>query len=246
MKHFLVLLILFFLTPACWAQSLSIYCEESAPYQMSRQDGTLNGMSIEIVREIQKRINNTDPIQMVPWNRAYTLTLKNENTVLFSMAMTEERKDLFQWVGPVADLSLAFYEKKGSGLRITSHEDAKKVQSIGVYANDVGEQYLKKMGYTNLVHSYDNDVSLRNLMYGRINLISLGRSASRLYAEKAGYKADDLQEVFVYMKSSLYIVFSKKTPSKTVETWNNALTSMKKDGSFASIYYKYFPGTPLP
>ena len=228
------------------AQSLSIYCEESAPYQIVKPDGSLTGLSFEVVREIQKRTGNCDPIQLVPWNRAYTLAQKQKNTVLFSMVMTDERKSLFQWIGPVADASLAFYAKKGSTLKIASHEEAKKVRSIAVYENDISQQTLSKLGYRNLVISYDNGSSLKNLMMGRVDLVSIGRNAHRQYAESAGFKGDDLQEVFVYLNSALYIAFSKNTDAAIVDKWNKAFLSMKRDGSFAAIIRKYFPNSPLP
>ena len=228
------------------AQSLSIYCEESAPYQIVKPDGSLTGLSYEVMQEIQKRIGNSDPIQLVPWNRAYTLALRQKNVILFSMVMTDERKPQFQWVGPVADTSLAFYAKKGSPLKIASHEDAKKVKAIAVYENDISQQTLEKLGYRNLVTSYNNDSSLKNLMMGRVDLVSIGRNAHRQYAENAGFKADDIQEVFVYLNSALYIAFSKGTDAAVVEKWNRAFSSMKRDGSFAAIFRKYFPNSPLP
>ncbi|MGL4370952.1 MAG: substrate-binding periplasmic protein [Spirochaetota bacterium] len=245
MKYLIAAVYVFFSILPAGAQSLSIYCEESPPYQIS-ENGAPAGMTVEIVREIQKRTGNTDPIQMTSWNRAYTAALKEKNAVIFSMVKTDERKDLFQWVGPVADLSLAFYSKKGSQIRVKSHNDAKKVNSIGVYVNDVSDQYLTKLGYTNLVRSYDDLISLKNLIMGRIDLVSVGKSAYRKYAETAGVNPDDLEENFVFMRSSLYIVFSKSTPSKTVYAWKSALASMKKDGTFAAIYLKYFPGTTPP
>ena len=73
-----------------------------------------------------------------------------------------------------------------------------------------------------------------------------GRSASRSYALNAGIDPDELQEVFIYMRSALYIAFSKSTDAKTVSAWNAALAAMKKDGTFARIHARYFPGAPIP
>lgn len=228
------------------AEKLTIYCEESAPYQIVNPDGTLSGLTYELVLEIQKRTGSSEPIQLVPWNRAYTLALKQKNVVLFSMVMNDDRKSLFQWVGPVADASLAFYAKKGSRLKITSHEDAKKVKAIAVYENDISQQTLEKLGYKNLVTSYSNDSSLKNLMMGRVDLVSIGRNAHWQYAENAGFRADDIQEAFIYLNSALYIAFSKNTDPAIVAKWDRAFASMKKDGSFAAVFRKYFPNSPLP
>lgn len=246
MKYMMVLALMAGMTAGTRAETLEIFCEESPPYQMCGGNGSLSGMSIDLVREIQKRVKNTDPIQMVPWNRAYTFALHKENVVLFSTVMTDERKDLFQWIGPIADVSMAFYAKKGNPITVSSHAEAKKVRSIAVYGNDISEQYLHKLGYRNLTSSYDNMSAIKSLMLGRVDLVSIGRNAHKKMAQAAGYEWMDLKEVFVYMKSPLYITFSKKTPAATVSSWNKALHEMKKDGTFASIFYRYFPDSPLP
>ena len=53
------------------AQSMTIYTEIFPPDQFIGPDGQLTGFSIELVKEIQKRTNNKDPIQVVPWARGY-------------------------------------------------------------------------------------------------------------------------------------------------------------------------------
>jgi polar amino acid transport system substrate-binding protein len=246
MKYLLLIAFLAFVPAGTHAETLEIFCEDSPPYQMHSESGSLSGMTIDLVREIQKRVKNTDPIQMVPWNRAYTFALHKENVVLFSTVMTDERKDLFQWIGPIADVSMAFYAKKGNPLTLSSHEEAKKVRAIAVYGNDISQQYLQKLGYRNLMASYDNMSAIKSLMLGRVDLVSIGRNAHKKMAQAAGYEWMDLKEVFVYMQSPLYITFSKKTSAATVSSWNKALLEMKKDGTFASIFYRYFPDSPLP
>ena len=246
MKYLMLVAVLALIPAGARAETLEIFCEESPPYQMRSGDGSLSGMTVELVREIQKRVKNSDPIQIVPWNRAYTFALQKENVVLFSTVMTDERKDLFKWVGPIADVSMAFYAKKDSPIAISSHDEAKKVRAIAVYGNDISQQYLQKMGYRNLAAAYDNMSAIKSLMLGRVDLVSIGRNAHKKMAQAAGYEWMDLKEVFIYMKSPIYITFSKKTPAATVSSWNKALDEMKKDGTFASIFRRYFPDSPLP
>ena len=66
------------------------------------EDGLLVGPSVEIVREIQRRVGSNEPIEVYPWARAYKMALEEENVVLFSMTHTKDRLDKFKWIGPLA------------------------------------------------------------------------------------------------------------------------------------------------
>jgi polar amino acid transport system substrate-binding protein len=62
------------------AQTLALYCEDDRPLQFVGSDGKLTGFTIEIVQEIQKRLGNNDPIQVVPWARGIDKIDNNPNT----------------------------------------------------------------------------------------------------------------------------------------------------------------------
>ena len=94
-------------------------------------NGVLVGPSVEIVREIQRRVGSEEPIQVYPWARAYKMALEEENVVLFGMTYTKVREDKFKWVGPLATKRDILVAKKGSGIKISRLEDAKKVGRIG-------------------------------------------------------------------------------------------------------------------
>lgn len=236
MKYLYAFLVFIPLQIPVYAETLDIYCEEAPPYQMIGSDGNISGMVVDVVREIQKRTGNSDAIQVVPWNRGYTFALQKKNTVLFSTVKTDERKELFQWVGPLMEFSLAFYARKDSQIRISSIEDAKQVKGIAVYGNDIGQQYLEKMGCMNLVKAYDNISAQKDLLLGRVDLVSIGRCSQVKRCADPGMK-----EVFVYMRNPLYIAFSKSSSPSTVDSWNRALAALKSDGTFDSIYRRYFP-----
>ena len=48
------------------AQSLNIYYEDNRPLQFVGADGKPAGFAAEVVREIQRRIHNSDAVQLVP------------------------------------------------------------------------------------------------------------------------------------------------------------------------------------
>ena len=93
------------------------------------EGGILVGPSVEIVKEIQRRVGSFEQIQVYPWARAYKMALEKENVILFGMTYTKVRQDKFIWVGPLATKRDILVAKKESGIKINSLDDAKRVYS---------------------------------------------------------------------------------------------------------------------
>ena len=144
MKRFAAIilpLVLFLLSFSAAGQPLSVITEEFPPFNFTRE-GELTGVSTEIVREIMRRLGEESPIVVKPWARGYKRLQTEPNVLLYTTAMTEERKNQFQWVGPLYAFRLGFYAKRGSGIQIQSMDDARKVASIATYKDDFREQIL--------------------------------------------------------------------------------------------------------
>ncbi len=223
------------------AQVLEIYTEISPPSQFLDPNGALTGFAVDLVREIQKRTENTDPIQLVPWARGYAEVRAKPNVVLFGMTRTEERDPLFQWVGPIRESLNQFYVRADSGIKIASLEEAKELDRIGVYRDDIREQRLTKLGFKNLDRSPDNLIIAKKLMSHRVDaFVSNSDAVGRIMTE-AGYKPEDVRPVFPFEKLQVYIAFSKATPAEVVRRWDEALHAMKRDGTLQRLYRKYYP-----
>ena len=225
---------------------MQILCEDGPPFQIVEPDGPLTGMTVEVVRELQERVGNQDEIQVVPWARGYEEVLNTPNTMLFSMARTQERDALFYWVGPVAETTFGFYARADADLTITSLEDAKQVQAIGVYQNDVRDVFLTEAGFTNLDRSHAPVQNFRKLMEGRVELLAESDNAIADNAAANGYAPEDVKLLYVFMRSQLYIAISRQTDPAVARLWQEAFTGMQADGSLAAIYARYFPARPLP
>ena len=228
------------------AQSLKIYTEIVPPVQIRGSDGRLSGICIDIVQEIQKRIGNSDPIQVVSWTRGYMAAQKEPNVLLFAMMRDAARNDLFQWVGPVKETTCSLWVRHDSSIKIPNLDAAKKLRRIGVYKDDVRDQFLTTHGFSNLIRSNDEEVNLKRLMLGDIDAVANTRTAIAFEIKEAGYKPEDVKEVYPFLHLQQFLAFSKSTPKKIVDTWQNALNDMKADGTFAHILHKYLPNEPLP
>jgi class 3 adenylate cyclase len=110
------------------------------------EDGVLVGPSVEIVREIQRRVGSDAPIEVYPWARAYKMALEEENVVLFSTTYTKDRHDKFNWIGPLAKKRDILVAKKSSGIEIiVSAGDEKVLES---HRREVTVVFIDLRGFT--------------------------------------------------------------------------------------------------
>lgn len=220
------------------SQELTILTENMPPLNYV-ENGVLVGPSVEIVREIQRRVGSHEPIQVYPWARAYKMSLEQENVVLFGMTHTEGRHDQFKWIGPLATKRDILVAKKGSGITINSLEDAKKVKSIGTLRDDTRERLLESLGFTNLEPVSDEQLNAKKLVLGRIDLWTYKIPGLRTICELAGVDYNQVEEVYHLREITLDIAFSKKTSDSIVERWRKAFNEMLADGTIMRIQKKW-------
>ncbi len=211
--------------------SLNIYTENSPPANYLA-DGRLQGRAVEIVREILRRLQLPELIEVVPWARGYSLATSQPNVALFSTTRLPQREKLFKWVGPIYSQIWGFYGKKGSGIKINSLEDAKRVARIGTYLKDAKEQYLQVKGFRNLVSANKNIGNIRHLMDNHIDLWVSSDFNMPFLARQAGIEPDRLELVFAFKKVQNYIAFSLQTNDRLVHRWQQTLDAIKHDGTY--------------
>lgn len=236
----ILLPILVLIVPTIMANPLNIYTEEWSPISFS-VDGKPDGLAVQVVQEIQKRIKNQDPIKVVPWARGWKMLTEQPNTVLFTMTRTTEREQMFTMIGPVAIGTTNFYALKNSGIKITSLEDAKSAKAIGVYRASVEERILLEQGFTNIAASSTPLLSAKQLIKHRIDLWCNANLTAPSILTEAGASIDDVESLFTISANHLYIAFSRGTANEVIEQWKNSLAAIKADGTFKTIYHAWLP-----
>ena len=240
MKKLFVMVALVFVVsvqPAMSAE-LTILTENLPPLNYLK-DGVLVGPSVEIVKEIQRRVESHEEIKVYPWARAYKMALEDENVVLFGTTYTKVRHDKFKWIGPLATKRDILVAKRGSGITINSLEDAKKVKRIGTLRDDTRERLLKRHGFTNLESVSDEQKNAKKLVLGRIDLWTYKKPGLKTVCELAGVDYNEIEEVYHLRKIDLMIAFSKKTSDSIVQNWSNAFNEMLADGTIMQIRKKW-------
>ena len=210
------------------------------------KDGEMTGLATEVVRELAKRTGTGEQIRPVLWQEGYQVLLAQPNIALFSTVMTPERKNLFQWVGPLAVLDTNLYALKGSRIELANLDQAKKISRIATVSKYYSEEMLEKAGFTNTQSYPDRETSVRKLLDGKVQLVAAGNTEMPAALKKIGASMDDVKNVFTLSTDLIYVAFSKGTTPKLVARWQDTLDEMKRDGTFAKIYARWLPAEMPP
>ena len=98
-RAFLSLLGLALAAPAAYA--VTLVTEENPPFNYTEQ-GTVVGLSTEIVAELGKRSGIPLQIQSMPWEQAYVAAQRDKETCIYSTVRLDNREQIFSWIGPIA------------------------------------------------------------------------------------------------------------------------------------------------
>ena len=200
-------------------------------------NGRAAGPSVDIVKNIQKKINTNENIWVYPWARGYKTVQRQPNVVLFSTTRTMKRENMFKWVGPIVEKRFSFHVKNGSNIKINNIEDAKK-HEIGVILGSNNEQFLISKGFNNLQSVTLEQQNLMMLLKGRIDIWYTDTAQSSTVIAKNSQEGS-VEEIYVVQKSRSYYAFNKKTSDSIVKKWQGALDDLRKDGTVLNILKKY-------
>ena len=162
-KTFLLLLMCLSLSAYCFAEGLTFLINQDYRPFSFVEDERLQGFAVELISALS--LSNGEPAQMrgMAFDQAYSLLLSDGEYALPTLVFTSERKSLFQWVGPIAIAMTHLYASPFFFQKITSLEEAKTVDSIGVVKTFYSTQLLESKGFNNLVY-FESEKQLRDIV----------------------------------------------------------------------------------
>ncbi len=216
---------------------LHLSTEDFPPYSMAKNGANeaqsanqVTGFATEIIKELLRRADVSCSLDLVPWKRAYDKALSRENHGVFSTTRTTERKELFQWVGPIAQNDWVFMAKRDSPIKINSLLEAKEFR-IGGYLNDAIADYLVGLGLA--VEYVPNDaLNVRKLAKSRIDLWPVVELKGTWLAREENVP---VKPVFTFKRTTLALALNKHTDLELVRPLNDTLQAMRADGTVEAI-----------
>jgi len=242
---FTILFIFSTVSTAKFIDEITFMTENYPPFNF-KQNSKVQGISVELILLILKKLDakqTREDIHILPWARAYASVLEDEKTALFSMTRTKKRENLFKWVGPISNTTIALIARKDRHIKINSVKDINDFK-LGVVRDDIGEQLLHTLGVdkTNIESTGGVDAIhklLKMLDRRRFDLFSYEFAVASWEMKKLGFDLNEYEMVYKLSQAQLYFAFHKDTPDSLIELLQEALNELKKEKKYEEVIQKY-------
>jgi polar amino acid transport system substrate-binding protein len=225
------------------AQPLKIYATESPPLSF-RSGAGVDGLAVELVREVQRRLGSREAIEILPWNRSKVLAAHAPNVLQLSLLRTPERE--MRFVGPWLISRVAVLAARSRAAELRNRDPDLRSLRTGVRRGSVTTALAHQAGFNVTDEISTSDNGARMLMLGRFELWFESEELAIGALQAAGYKPGDVEVLARLSPQPVYFAFSQGTPDVLIQSWDAALREMKRDGTFQRIYGKWLPGYEMP
>jgi polar amino acid transport system substrate-binding protein len=216
---------------------LQIATEESPPMNY-RENGQVTGEATDLIRAVADRAAVPISIELLPWVRAYKRAIDQPDSCVYSTTMTEERKSLFKWVGPIGQNEWIIYGRSDSPIVLRTVEDAKPFV-LGVYNGDARVDYFEGLGGYHLSIAPDFIGAVRQLSAGHSDLLAGDRSVL-VFARREGIT--NLKPLLVFKRVPVALACNRAVPDATIDKLQAALDELEADGKAEEIRRTYRSG----
>ncbi len=215
--------------------SWRIITVEEPPASFPQTNGQLDGFVVDLVKALQRQLNDESPIEMMPEGRAMLTAQQNANVLLFSFSRTAEREQQYHWILPVLRKQWQIYLPPQSRQQLRSLSDLRKLHAIGVVRGDVREAYLIQQGLTNLVAVTSHQQNLQMLQTGRVAAIA-GDSLELAYQVRQQTHPLVAPKLALTIRSSdAYLMMPKSADTSLVRRWQQAAQALQQSGELELI-----------
>lgn len=232
----LALLATCFSAGATVAQTLRVVTEDTSyTYLVGDRVG---GPATDAVEAILQRAGLTDySVGLYPWARAYDMAQREPNVLIYLIARTPERENLFKWAAQLTRIEYHLYKlRERNDLRATDL-NALRGFSIGVLRDDVRHTFLQGQGFTRLVVSAQNTDNFRKLLNRQVDLVPMPERDARQFCLEEGIPYDTLEPVLALdaLVKGLYMAFSPGTSDEVVERAREAFAALSAEGEILRL-----------
>lgn len=228
------------------AEGLKIISDDWPPFSY-KQGSSLTGFSVELIDQLIRDtgIAQDGNQEIWPWQRSYRTIQEEPNILLTGMTRTEEREELFKWVGPISPREIWLYcLASREDINLKSLDDAKSY-TIGVERGAASAIQLENLGFEankQLKYVTNEIQNLGKFLLGRVDFVAFSiaeMSWNLKQLDPPVSMATVKPAILLSGGYGYYFALSKQVPDSTVTEMQKALDQMKQDGRYSELWRKY-------
>jgi polar amino acid transport system substrate-binding protein len=214
-----------------------------APFESQNEKGEIVGFDMDVLTAVAKKAGFEIKFVNTPWEGIFNTLQQGDRDLLISaITITPERKQTMDFAGPYFDAYQLIAVKGGS--KVAKFEDLKKLK-VGVQTGTTGDEVVTKLlgkASTNVKRFESTPLALKELEAGGVDAVVADNGVV------VNYVANNASAKFKTVSDSAftpeqYGIAVKKGNTELLDKVNKALADIKADGTYNTIYTKYF-GSP--
>jgi len=219
-----------FVTSNAWSNQLNVnkpkltlYTENWPPYQSIDRQGTISGLSVDIIKKTLDSANWPYEIIVSPWARAIAKVHETPNSLIFSIARFPERELAFIWLVPLASVKsklVAFNNEKK--ITINTISDINNYVLI-LKRGEASSTYFIENNLVNknkIIWVTNSDQALHLLSIGRGDVYPVTENSFSEAVKKSSYALSQFRNAFDFkeLDVDLYLASSNHFNPKLAES----------------------------
>lgn len=207
---------------------LEVFTEDAYPLQYE-SEGKVVGSATTLVEKVLKEADVKYEIIIQPWARAYNTALLQPNVLIYSLARTKEREELFSWLGSIQKVQYSLYGLNNVKLTATDSFETINNFRLALGRNSAIHHYLVNKKLTNFHLINSSEQSIKMLLADRVDLIT----GSDLYFYKTcqnqNLDCSEIKPIFPLkdLEVTLYLAASKNTDIEIIKRIQVAFQKIK-------------------
>ena len=227
-----------------------ILTNPEAPFVVQDDKRQLTGMLVDVVNGVLQEAGIEQQILAAPWERVEQEARIKSNVLVFALARTEEREDVYHWITPLTANVFSVYSRHGSKDQYKNVDELASIPSIAVLNNDVRHKILLEAKMTNIVAYGSWQQAVDGVLSGKTDGIFLSDAGIQYFCRISANDCKDLRRVFMYERMFSYLVLSKvQTDTQLAERLKRAANRFKRSEGFSQLtqyWLKQYEDVPIP
>ena len=235
--------------PAAAQQTLSLVTGELPPYAFHvppptvAEQGEAQGLVLDVVREVARRIGHPQGVEFMPWARAQELAMTRPGIGILALTRSPEREDRYAWVFNVVTDDLVLVG--GAGVDASSLEPVRS-RPTGVLLRSGAEQLLRERGFARVQPAPEEWINAQKLRDRLIDAWLAPRLMVLHAVREVGGDVSALNIGAVVRRSEIWFAASRTLPEAEIARWRRGFDEMRADGTYDRILARYARLRPAP
>lgn len=207
------------------------------PYEFIDEDGEYKGFNVDLMRALALEMKVDIKFMPMDWLAAHAALINGEVDLIQGMNFNKQRQEIYDFSTPYILNSSVVFMRVSDPNKLNLSDLKGKI--VAVQRSDFTAYILAEQGEIEVKFVSDLVEGFTDLLQGKVDAVFSNKLTGMNILNKHNFK-DSIKIVGDEINQMDYGIAVKKGNSKLISEVNEALTNLKKNGTYIKIYEKWF------